>query len=245
MSKSNIEESIENQWARLGAMFNVSASRREVDVERLLLETARRAAVDSRLFILAVTWLAKYGDYVAKHRLAHLILHELEEEHQATMGLMLDLARENGANNARRFNQAIQNCKFAVDERPLFDIDRRNAFFIRAAEKNASALSRKWGRWVEDFELKDDAIRTAAWIVEHNPSMRWRGDFKGGLRASILAELDAHPKSGRSESELARTCGATRTAIINAAKQLERSGKVRRQRHGKRREVHKAERSAA
>jgi len=229
MSKNNMNHAV-SRWTRLGAMFNVSASRQDVDVERLLLDTARSTAANSRLIILAVTWLAKYGEYVAKHRLAHLIRHELEKEHQATMGLMLDLAREKGANNSHRFNQAIQACGCAVDERPLLDIDRRNNFFIRAAKPNASALSLKWGRWMEDFELKNDAIRPAQWIVKHNRSMRRRADFGGDLRASISAELDTNPAAARSESALAQSCGATRTAVRDALQRLEMAGWIIRQR---------------
>jgi len=42
---------------------------------------------------------------------------------------------------------------------------------------------------MEDFALKDDAIRPASWIVEHNQPMRLRADLKGDLRASIMAAL--------------------------------------------------------
>ncbi|MGA2439736.1 MAG: hypothetical protein ABSH08_02145 [Tepidisphaeraceae bacterium] len=237
LSKNNVNRVI-SQWARLGAMFNVSASRQDVDLERLLLDTTRHAAANSRLIILAVTWLAKYGQYVAKHRLAHLIRHELEKEHQATMGLMLDLAREKGTNNSHRFNQAINACAPADVQRPLLDVDQRNDFFVRTVRANASALSLKWGRWMEDFELKNDAIRPAQWIVKHNPAMRWRGDYKGDLRASILAELDTNPDAASSESALARTCGATRTAVRDALRQLEMAGRVSQQRQNNRNTIH-------
>ena len=223
-----------SRWVRLGAMFNASAARQEVDLELLLLDTARCAAANSRLFILAVTWLAKYGNYVARHRLTRLIIHELEKEHRPTMALMLELARDKNAINSHRFNQAIRACGRALDQRPLLEIDRRNAFFMRAAKRNASALSLKWGRWMEDFELKEDALRPASWIVQNNPAMRWRADFKGDLRASILAELHANPDSGKSESELARACGATRAAVIDALGKLELSGRISRRHEGNR-----------
>jgi hypothetical protein len=186
-----------SQWVRLGAMFNVSASKQDVDVERLLLDTARYTAANSRLIILAVTWLAKYGECVAKHRLAHLIRHELEKEHQATMGLMLDLAKERGANNHHRFNQAIEACGRVVNERPLLDIDRRNDFFIRTARANASALSLKWGRWMEDFKLKNDAIRPVRWIAEHNRSMQRRlerFDSRGNRRKPCRERVEENGK---------------------------------------------------
>jgi hypothetical protein len=222
-----------SQWTRLGVMFNASASRHEVDVERLLLDTARCAPADSRLFILAVTWLVRHGLYVAKHRLAQLIQTELENEHHAAMGLMLDLAREKSANNSHRFNKAIEVCQRGTDTRTLFDIENRNEFFRRMAESKASVLSRKWGRWSADFELKNDAIRPAEWIVKHNQAMRWRGDFKGDLRASILAEL-LRLGSVDSESELARLINATRGATRTALGALEQAGHVKRERQDRR-----------
>lgn len=215
------------QWVRLGAMFNTSASQREVDLERLLLDTARCAATHSRLFILAVSWLARYGQYVAKHRLAQLIARELENEYRQAMGLLLELAREKGARNSHRFNRAIEACGRTIDERPLLDVDRRNDFFVQKAKENASALSLKWGRWMEDFALKDDAIRPASWIVKHNRSLQYRADFKGDLRASILAELESNSAAGESESELARACGVTRAALIDALDKLVLSGRIR------------------
>lgn len=50
-----------------------------------------------RLFILAVTWLSAYGIYVAAHRLKQLAIDELEPEHRATLGLLIDTAVEYGA----------------------------------------------------------------------------------------------------------------------------------------------------
>jgi len=232
MSRGKINHVIA-QWVRLGVMFNTSASKEEVDVERLLLDTARCAAANSRLFILAVTWLVEYGEYVAKHRLAQLILDELEEEHCQTMGLMLELAKEKGVDDTHRFNRAIKACGRGIDQRPLLDVDRRNDFFVHAARQNASALSLKWGRWMEDFALKDDAIRPASWIVEHNQPMRLRADLKGDLRASIMAALQANSHSVESESELARICGATRSAIAEALKRLEMSGRIKLRHLGK------------
>ena len=54
-------------------MINVMPAVREPDSERLLLDTSRVSSANSRLFILAASWAALYGDYIAKHRLARLI----------------------------------------------------------------------------------------------------------------------------------------------------------------------------
>lgn len=244
MNANEIHHAV-GQWVRLGAMFNIPPVNGTVDVERLLLDTARCAPSNARLFILAVTWLTCYGEYVARHRLARMILHELEAEHRPVMGLMLDLAREKNARNSHRFNQAIAACGGVRDHRPLLDIDRRNGFFSRAARQNASVLSLKWGRWMEVFALKENAIRPAKWIIQTNPDLQWRADFAGDLRASILAELQANPRAGDSESELARACGVTRAAIIAALAKLEQAGRITRQRQQNRLAVRQNLRAAA
>src|SRR5438874_635172 len=170
MSKTLLD-SVAARWSRLGAMLNVQAAARTPDIERLLLDTARVASANFRLFILAASWLAQYGDYVAKHRLARLIGDELEAEHRPALGLMLEWAKDHGDSNSSRFNLAIDACGSARDQRPLLDVERRNSLLARLAEKRASVLSRKWGRWIADFEVKKDALRPASWIAEHNPAL--------------------------------------------------------------------------
>jgi hypothetical protein len=220
-------DSVASRWVRLGVMLNVQAARRTPDIERLLLDTARVAHANARLFILAAGWLALYGDYVAKHRLARLVRDELEPEHRPTLGLLLDWAREHGEANGSRFNLAIEACGSAIDARPLFDVERRNAVFARLAERRASKLSRKWGRWMADFELKAEALRPAEWVAERNASLNERALTGGDLLASVLAECEADNGTIESEAELARRCGASRPAVRDALRRLRLAGRVR------------------
>lgn len=215
------------RWSRLGAMLNVQAVARTPDIERLLLDTARVASANVRIFMVAASWLARYGDYVAKHRLARMIRDELEPEDRPTLGLLLEWAREHGDSNGFRFNLAIEACGSAIDHRPLLDVERRNAAFARLAKRRSSALSRKWGRWISDFSVKTDALRPPEWIAEHNPSLVERALTGGDLLASVLAECEADPKGITSEAELARRCGASRPGIRAAIRRLELAGFIR------------------
>jgi hypothetical protein len=232
------------RWNRLGAMFNTPVAQRQVDIERLLLDTARHAHANVRLLVLAVTWLSRFEKCVAKHRLANLIRHALETEHRPTMGLILDLARQKSPAKSRCFNQAIKACGHAIDHRPLLDNLRQNEFFVDLARQRACKLSLQWGRWIQDFDLKSNALRPDSWIFARNPSMRWRADWRGGLRASILAELESNPAAGNSESELARACGATRAATIDALRSLELTGRIARKRVKNRLTIRKTRRAA-
>ena len=231
-------ESVAARWCQLGAMLNVQPTGQTPDIERLLLDTARVSSANSRIFILAGTWLALYGgDYVAKQRLAQKIGDELGSELRPVMGFLLEWAKQHSDSSKKHFDRAIRACGAARDFRPLLEVDRRNAFLTRLSKQQASALSRKWGRWMEDFELKANAIRPVEWITENNPSLAHRALTGGDLAASVLAECN---DSGtiESESELARRCGASRPACRAAIRKLQRAGLLRNcSKHGRSRPV--------
>ena len=104
-------DSVAARWCQLGAMLNVQATGQTTDIERLLLDTARVGSANSRIFILAASWLARYGgDYVAKQRLAQKIGDELEAEHRPVMGFLLEWAREHSESSKKHFDRAIKAC---------------------------------------------------------------------------------------------------------------------------------------
>lgn len=63
---------IASQWARMGAYFGAAPMRRPVDLEGLVLATARAAPDDERLFVVAASWLAVHHGFVNGRRLAAL-----------------------------------------------------------------------------------------------------------------------------------------------------------------------------
>ena len=230
-----LNQSVASRWAKLGVMFNIEPVEETPDIERLLLDTSRAASANSRLFILGAGWLALYGDFVAKHRLVQLILAELEREFRPTLGFLLEWSMTDGGGS--RFNQAIDACGSAIDARPLSDVECRNTVFTQLAEQRASPLSRKWGRWMEEFELKTRALRPDYWIAEQNPSLADRALTGGDLLASVLAECEADGGIIESESELARRCGVSRPAMRQAIRRLVMAGRIRSIDRGKMRAV--------
>lgn len=208
------------RWARLGALFNVAPARGPApDLERLLLDTARAAPGNPRLYILAVTWLAAYGLYVAAHRLKRLAVEELEPEHQATLGLILDTAVDHGAPKSLR-HVVTESLQPAPQPGPLFEVDRGP--LASSIEADATPVSKRWGQWVQPVEPKPDALRPPQWIVRHNPSFASRAAHKGDLRTSIIEtfrrDLRGQPVS---ETELARRCAATLLAVRSALDDLQ------------------------
>ncbi|CAE7639094.1 unnamed protein product, partial [Symbiodinium necroappetens] len=217
---------IESDWARLGILFNCAPSVETPDLERLLLETARRLSGNARLLPLVVTWLGLYGSFVARHRLRRLVWAELEPEHRPALGLILESAIQRGATKDLRI--AIDVCERAGTPGPLHDVHSASEALRGVAERNASELSRKWGLWTPEFDPKLDAVRPVSWLLEQNPEYQRRIVRKGDLRASILETLIRDGEGGvlSSEAEVARRCGASRRATKQALEALELEGEI-------------------
>jgi len=219
------------QWNRVGAAFTGPMAKRTPDLERMLLDTARLAAKNSRLFTMAATWLGKYGPYVAKDRLKQLTTHELDSEYRPYLGLLLETVQQ--FDRSTRFNKTISRCSPCANPRPLFDIYLKNQTLRHLAQKNATALSRHWGLWSPEMTMKFDTLRSTNWILENNPKLFFRAVYKGNLRASILAELLHNHGQCESESQLARRCGVTISGLLDAICDLELAGLIKRTLEGR------------
>lgn len=212
------------RWASLGAGFNAEPSGKNIDLERLLLETARHVPDMARLLIVPATWLHLYGDLIAKRRLRRLIFDELDPEYHAILGLLLDTAQQ--GTHPLEFQIVIKQLKPFEQAQPLFESARRNPKLAELAERKASSLSRRWSLWCQPVEFKVDAIRPAAWILARHPQLRTRADFRGDLRASILAALRYDPGAGDSVFGLAKSAGGSRAQVHNALRNLQMTGRV-------------------
>jgi hypothetical protein len=228
-------ELVEGQWAKLGAGYAGVPPGPTPDIERLILDTARLGPASPRLVLVALTWLSRHSSLVAEHRLLRLVENGFEDEAKPSLGLLLDLALENSRRHDRRRNlyRPMKLCPKATQVRPYFEIECANEALRRRAERRASLTSKRWGLWLEPIALKYDALRPAGWMIRQNPSLAFRADFKGDLRATIILALQADPECGESVSELARQCGASRTAVLNALEDLELGRWIRRERHGR------------
>lgn len=212
------------RWASIGAGFNIKPAIQEIDLERLLLDTARHAPEMARLFTMAATWLHVYGDMIAKHRLKRLIRDELEAEARPVLGLLLDIAQQ--GTHPLEFETVTKQIEPSDKPMPLFLSSRRSAKLTELAERKASPVSRGWNLWCQPIEFKGDALRPASWIIRRHPELRTRADFRGDLRASILASLRHDPGAGGSESRLAVLAGGSRAQVRSALANLAMTGRI-------------------
>ena len=218
-------DDILSEWTSMGAGFNSQAADGDIDLERLLLDTARLIPEMARLYIMAATWLHTHSDMIAKHRLLRLVCSELEPKHWATLGLLLDTAQQ--GTHPKAFASITKKLSPAEEPKPLFEKSCQNPKLAALAERRASALSRKWNLWAQPIEFKDDAIRPAGWMIGRMPALRTRADFRGDLRASILAALRFDEEAGQSEVRLAECAGGSRSQIRNALHNLEMTGRIK------------------
>ena len=217
---------LEPEWAQVGVLFGCEPSGSAPDLERLLLDTARKCPENARLLPLAVTWLVLYGQFVARHRLKRLAFDELEAEARAVLGLLIEAAVECGG--TRDLLIVSEVCGPRASPVPLSKVQRGRPALERIAEQRASELSRRWGIWAPPVALREDAVRPVLWLLTQNPEYRARIIRKGDLRASILETLrrDVPRHTAPSVSALTRLSGATRTAVHKALRALELEGVV-------------------
>lgn len=215
---------IQKQWARIGVGLNVRAAKSTPDLECLILDTARSVSESPLLFTLVISWIGRYGKFIAHHRLRHLVACELEKEAQPALGLLLAYGVELGGPD--ELLNSADLCKKADEPGPLYAFERENETFARIAKHHASKTALRWNLWVEPAEPKFDALRNAEWIWKNNPALHDRIVRKGDLRATVLEVLrhDLPDGYAPSEAELARHCGATRAAVRKALDALEQEG---------------------
>jgi hypothetical protein len=231
MSLAQANPVITAQWKYWGVGFNVPPCTGPVNLEQLLVETARSMADNPRLFVMTVTWLAEHHEIVDAGQLAGLA-DKLRGRDSARLGLLLETSQE--FIGASVFSEVVANCQPWEPPEPLFDVDRDSPGMARLAKKWASPLSRKWGLWAQPIEeLKHDAMRPASWIAQVNPTFMLRGLLKGDVRSRVVTALAEQGLSDVTETDLTRLAGCTRRAMHLALENLEAAGLIVRRRQGR------------
>jgi hypothetical protein len=199
-----------------------------LDLERLILDTARAMRHVARLYNTTATWLHDYGDLIAKHRLRRLIGDELAVDEQAPLGAVLDCAQE--GQNPREFAAVVVMLQPASEPMPMFKSFERNPRLLQIAKESTGTVGRRWRVYIDDEPLRPKVLRPASWIMKRHPDFVLRADFKGDLRASVMASLAFDEGADESELALARAAGGSRAQIRKALDNLEMTGRVRRHR---------------
>ncbi|MFM7051517.1 MAG: hypothetical protein ACKOYN_05200, partial [Planctomycetota bacterium] len=165
---------------------------------------------------------------VAKHRFRRLVAEELARDLQPALGALLDTAQ--ASQSPKEFESVVSQLSPAEEPRPVFAVMRRNEIFATHAQRRSGEIGRRWRVYLIDEPLRPKVLRPASWIMKRHPDFVLRADFKGDLRASVMASLAFDEGAGESELALARAAGGSRAQVRRALDNLEMTGRVRRYR---------------
>lgn len=186
---------IATQWARMGAYFGAAPLRRPVDLEGLIVATARAAPDDERLFVVAASWLAVHHGFVNGRRLAALASTLLnpgvtpaDREASAVLGAMLAWAADM-AGGAEGLTAAAARCRPLAKARALFRVSALLPSVAERTRRNALPRFARWGLWHTDDTPKLAAVRPVAWLLLHAPELHIRAVAGPTLEADILAAV--------------------------------------------------------
>lgn len=229
--RSDPLERIAQDWARIGLWLSVASALDVVDVEALIVRTARVARTDERLFVGAASWLAAYHGWVNGRRLVALAtaLAKTDPIASAAMGAMLTLATTQTALSAPELAGAIERCRPIKTPRPLFAVIEQFPTLRSSVREHAAPLYRQWGFWHDDTALKPSAIRPADWLLRHVPELRVRAIVGPSLEADLIIKALEAPLTA---SDLGRTTGVSYAAAHGAADRLVTRGLLVRERVG-------------
>jgi hypothetical protein len=212
-------------WTRVGVLFATRPTAKPVDLERLLLETARAARFDERLFVCAASWLAQYHGFINGRRLSVLAV-ELDHLGSATLGALLSLARD-AAGNAPELDAALARCRQLSRPRPLFAVMDTMDVLAGRMRTRALPLFVAWGLWHDDATLKPSAIRPVRWLLNHAPELRARALLGPSVEADLMASALAGEVTVR---DVALTTHVSYAATHDAASRLVSRGLLVRER---------------
>lgn len=182
-------EEIKSKWSRLGFRFFEKPSKAPVDPEQLILETSVSGRVDPVLFSALLTWIIHFSDLINTARLSRL----LKKADSSVMGLILDIALQNHSH--RKLIQVLGKCAPKNNPEILFSV-MNNMQTTRDSEiENAINVGKKWGLFVSDIPIKQDALHNKAWVLKHNPNLYFRALFGPNIKAEIFYQLSVLKES--------------------------------------------------
>ena len=195
-------------WTRVGAYLSTPPAAGPVDLESLLVATARIAPDDERLFVVAASWLAAHHGFVNGRRLAVLAARLARStepaaaEASAALGALLSWADELSGAQAESLRAAVARCRPVRPARPFFRVVRALPSVAALVRRDAHQRFAAWGLWYDGDAAKPEAVRPVAWIVAHTPELRIRALVGPTLEADLLAAAllglpDPLPGDGR------------------------------------------------
>jgi hypothetical protein len=216
-------------WRRLGVSFAGASACCSVDVEKLIVETARVASTDERLTVCAASWLAQFHDLVDGRRLSEMA-RGADRRTLAYLGALLSLAVEgnDGAGRAPQFLSTLQHCKPLAIPQPFYDVVACKPTSRAWIRKHSAKLYSKWRLWHDDIGLQHRSIRSLEQVLQA-PELRTRSLLGPSIEANCVSLTIETTTNARA---LSIKLGATYSATHAAVERLVGRGLLSRNRAG-------------
>jgi len=184
-------------WVRLGVNVSGAPSPTPVDLEALLLETAKLVRTDARLFWGVASWLHVYGNLVDGRLLSNML--SKTPPPAAFAALVI-------ASECPQLTALLRRCKPTAPPLPLFEVMTTSNILRDKVTRAHLPQFAAWGFLVDEVQLRPEALRPATWLYRNNHALLIRAILGAGLRAQILTVLidDGAPSTA---SDLARRLG--------------------------------------
>lgn len=175
------------KWQKLGVGFaGVPGIRSFVDVEQLLINTAKEGRKDSRLLFGMRGWLLRNHDLVNVQRLIRFIKQEKnKKEPTSVLGAILNSVVNEVPRSALK--NALKYCE--KNKQPEFVFSRigESKVLSQLNKEENHSVWKYWNLISREMDSEQSAIRRRSYILKRNKNLLLRAFLGKGVKAEILS----------------------------------------------------------
>lgn len=174
------------KWKKLGVGFaGAPEVRFFIDVEKLLMDTAKEGRVDSRLLFGMRGWLLNNHDLVNGQRLIRLIKQETKKgESTSVLGAVLDSVVREKPRSALK--NVLKYCKRNDQREFVFPRIAESKVLSRLNEEENHPVWESWNLISREMEEARGVLRRRSYVLRRNKNLLVRALIGNGVKAEIL-----------------------------------------------------------
>ena len=180
---------LQKSWKRAGFRFSCPASKTQIDIEQLMVNTVTSGRDEPVLIWALLTWIIYYADLINIHRLIRMLNSEMD----SIIGALCEIALEKGAD--AKLNYIIGNCKPKDKPEILLNIIKESKVASKNEKGSSLPVFNKWGLYCSTITIKEDALFNRQYVLRNNKNLAIRAVFGANTKSEILNILTLIPKA--------------------------------------------------
>lgn len=206
------------KWKKLGMGFaGAPEMRSPVDLELLLINTAKEGRNDSRLLFGMRGWLLYHHDLVNTQRLIRLIKEKIKKgEATSVLGAILDSVVRDKPRSALK--NTLKYCRKNTAHEFVFPRISQSKVLSELNEQENHPVWKNWNLVSREMEDAKGAIRSRPYILRRNKNLLLRALIGNGVRAEILNYFINRGKGNI--LEIAKTIGLSYEPVYSELQQF-------------------------